>query len=94
MNGEDEKNVVALKILLKDELQYNDFSKVSKMSVVEDALGKLATVGNKVYNEQILNYREEKNKLMNDLQDVNSKIESLVDKYYDALMKHLEPTGN
>jgi len=77
------------KELIKEEMQLSDTEQVSKLDVVENALGKLALLDDELYNKQIKGYKEKKEKLFKELNEINIKIGKLVDEYYKALIEGL-----
>jgi len=77
------------KELIKEELEIDNPEQVSKLELVENALGKLALLDDEQYNKQIKSYKEKKEKLFKKLNEVNNEIGTLVDTYYKALLEGL-----
>lgn len=77
------------KELIKEEMKLTDLNQVSKLDVVENALGKLALLDDEKFNTQIKEYRDKKEKLFKQMNEINMEITGLVDSYFKALVDGL-----
>lgn len=76
--------------LIKEELEYNEtINQMPKGDALEYAFKQLSIIDNATINTQIEKYRSEKEELVKQYNEINEKINNLINKYYDELTKAL-----
>ena len=76
--------------LIKEELEYNQsVNQMPRGDALEIAFKQLSILDNGVINGQIKNYRDKKEALVKEYNEINEKLNKLVDEYYTELMKKL-----
>lgn len=76
--------------LIKEEMEFNEkINQMTKGDILEVAFKQLSVIDSGSINTQIEKYREEKEVLLKEYDDVTKKLSDLVNKYYDELIKSL-----
>ena len=76
--------------LIKEELEYNQsVNQMPRGDALEIAFKQLSILDNGVINGQIKNYRDKKEALVKEYNEINEKLNKLVDEYYTELIKKL-----
>ena len=76
--------------LIKEELEYNQsVNQMPRGDALEIAFKQLSILDNGVINGQIKTYRDKKEALVKEYNEINEKLNKLVDEYYTELIKKL-----